>query len=171
MRRVPGVHRWVGVGDRERAAGQGTESGKSWMRYMATGMLWAAGWVLGIRRVPGVHWWLGSGGVGGRRVTGAGLAWPPCTSRPAELAAHTGMSNGGRTPAACSLLRLVVDGGPTQRLCLPYTCRTPSGRRPYTSGLGLEALGIKTDQRGRIEVDSHFRWVHFIMSRVRSVQS
>jgi dihydrolipoamide dehydrogenase len=32
-----------------------------------------------------------------------------------------------------------------------------TGRRPYTEGLGLEALGIQTDKLGRIEVDAHFR--------------
>lgn len=32
-----------------------------------------------------------------------------------------------------------------------------TGRRPYTEGLGLEELGIKTDKLGRIEVDSHFK--------------
>jgi dihydrolipoamide dehydrogenase len=30
------------------------------------------------------------------------------------------------------------------------------GRVPYTEGLGLEALGVKLDPRGRIEVDKHF---------------
>ena len=32
-----------------------------------------------------------------------------------------------------------------------------TGRRPYTEGLGLEALGIQSDKLGRIEVDEHFR--------------
>jgi len=32
-----------------------------------------------------------------------------------------------------------------------------TGRRPYTDGLGLEALGIATDRLGRIEVDGQFR--------------
>jgi len=32
-----------------------------------------------------------------------------------------------------------------------------TGRRPYTEGLGLEELGIKTDKLGRIEVDAHFK--------------
>jgi dihydrolipoamide dehydrogenase len=32
-----------------------------------------------------------------------------------------------------------------------------TGRRPYTAGLGLEALGIQLDKLGRIEVDEHFR--------------
>ena len=30
------------------------------------------------------------------------------------------------------------------------------GRRPYTEGLGLENLGLKADNHGRIEVDRHF---------------
>jgi len=30
------------------------------------------------------------------------------------------------------------------------------GRVPYTAGLGLEAVGVKTDNRGRVVVDSHF---------------
>lgn len=31
------------------------------------------------------------------------------------------------------------------------------GRKPYTEGLGLEKAGVKLDNRGRIEIDSHFR--------------
>jgi dihydrolipoamide dehydrogenase len=31
------------------------------------------------------------------------------------------------------------------------------GRRPYTNGLGLEAAGLKTDNRGRIPVDAHYQ--------------
>jgi dihydrolipoamide dehydrogenase len=31
------------------------------------------------------------------------------------------------------------------------------GRRPYTDGLGLEQLGIATDERGRIRIDEHYR--------------
>jgi dihydrolipoamide dehydrogenase len=30
------------------------------------------------------------------------------------------------------------------------------GRRPYTEGLGLDAAGVKTDNRGFIEIDDHF---------------
>ena len=32
-----------------------------------------------------------------------------------------------------------------------------TGRRPYTDGLNVEALGIQKDKLGRIEVDDHFR--------------
>ena len=31
------------------------------------------------------------------------------------------------------------------------------GRRPYTKGLGLEALGLALDKAGRVEVDEHFK--------------
>ncbi len=31
------------------------------------------------------------------------------------------------------------------------------GRVPYTEGLGLETVGVKVDERGRIPVDAHFR--------------
>src|SRR5690606_18460134 len=31
------------------------------------------------------------------------------------------------------------------------------GRRPYTQGLGLEKAGVKVDNRGRVEIDGHFR--------------
>jgi dihydrolipoamide dehydrogenase len=31
------------------------------------------------------------------------------------------------------------------------------GRRPYTDGLGLEALRVKTDSRGRVLVDEHYQ--------------
>jgi dihydrolipoamide dehydrogenase len=31
-----------------------------------------------------------------------------------------------------------------------------TGRKPYTQGLGLEAAGVVTDNRGRVEIDSHF---------------
>ncbi len=30
------------------------------------------------------------------------------------------------------------------------------GRIPYTEGLGLEAAGVKLDNRGRVEVDHHY---------------
>jgi dihydrolipoamide dehydrogenase len=31
------------------------------------------------------------------------------------------------------------------------------GRKPYTQGLGLEAVGVKVDKRGIVETDDHFR--------------
>ncbi|MEH6727517.1 MAG: dihydrolipoyl dehydrogenase [Hyphomicrobiales bacterium] len=32
-----------------------------------------------------------------------------------------------------------------------------TGRRPYTDSLGLEAIGVKLDRLGRVEVDGHFQ--------------
>ncbi len=31
------------------------------------------------------------------------------------------------------------------------------GRRPYTDGLGLDNVGVKLDERGRVDVDAHFK--------------
>jgi len=31
------------------------------------------------------------------------------------------------------------------------------GRRPYVDGLGLKEVGVKLDERGRVDVDDHFR--------------
>ncbi|MDN5201820.1 dihydrolipoyl dehydrogenase [Fulvivirgaceae bacterium BMA10] len=36
-------------------------------------------------------------------------------------------------------------------------CLVSVGRKPFTEGLGLENVGIKTDEAGRIEVDEHLR--------------
>lgn len=36
-------------------------------------------------------------------------------------------------------------------------CLVAVGRRPYTDNLGLEAAGVKTDNRGRIETDDHLQ--------------
>lgn len=36
-------------------------------------------------------------------------------------------------------------------------CLVSVGRKPYTSGLGLENAGLKTDDRGRVEVDDQLR--------------
>ncbi|WP_176082515.1 dihydrolipoyl dehydrogenase [Martelella sp. HB161492] len=32
-----------------------------------------------------------------------------------------------------------------------------TGRKPYTAGLGLEEAGVKLDERGRVEIDHHFK--------------
>jgi dihydrolipoamide dehydrogenase len=32
-----------------------------------------------------------------------------------------------------------------------------TGRKPYTTGLGLEAVGVALDNRGRVEIDNHFQ--------------
>lgn len=35
------------------------------------------------------------------------------------------------------------------------SCLISVGRKPYTDGLGLDHIGLKTDERGRIETDAH----------------
>lgn len=36
-------------------------------------------------------------------------------------------------------------------------CLVAVGRKPYTDNLGLEKAGVKTDERGRVEVDAHLQ--------------
>lgn len=47
-------------------------------------------------------------------------------------------------------------GGQAQTLDADY-CLVAIGRRPYTTGLGLENLGIETDNRGRVPVDADLK--------------
>jgi dihydrolipoamide dehydrogenase len=48
-----------------------------------------------------------------------------------------------------------VDGGDPEKMKADVML-VAVGRRPYTEGLGLQNLGLKTDNHGRIEVDRHF---------------
>ena len=49
-----------------------------------------------------------------------------------------------------------VKGGATEILSADVVL-VAVGRRPYTKGLGLEALGITLDKAGRVDVDEHFQ--------------
>jgi dihydrolipoamide dehydrogenase len=48
-----------------------------------------------------------------------------------------------------------VDGGDPEKMKADVVL-VAVGRRPYTEGLGLEQVGLKSDNHGRIEVDRHF---------------
>jgi len=48
-----------------------------------------------------------------------------------------------------------VDGGEPEKMKADVLL-VAVGRRPYTDGLGLEQVGLKTDNHGRIEVDRHY---------------
>jgi len=59
-------------------------------------------------------------------------------------------------PNSITLVTEPRDGGAKEEIsCDVVLCSV--GRRPYVDGLGLEKVGVKLDNRGRIEVDSHFR--------------
>ncbi len=47
-------------------------------------------------------------------------------------------------------------GGPAETITADVVL-VAIGRRPFTAGLGLEALGVTLDERGRIRTDDHFR--------------
>ena len=49
-----------------------------------------------------------------------------------------------------------VDGTKLDAMVADYVL-VSTGRRPYTQGLGLETVGIKTNKMGQIEVDDHLR--------------
>ncbi len=49
-----------------------------------------------------------------------------------------------------------ANGGAAEKLEVE-TVLLSIGRRPYTSGLGLEKAGVKVDNRGRVEIDDHFQ--------------
>ena len=48
-----------------------------------------------------------------------------------------------------------VAGGKAEEIKADYAL-VAIGRRPYTQGLGLKELGVIMDERGRVQVDSHF---------------
>ncbi|GAA4529458.1 FAD-dependent oxidoreductase [Brachybacterium paraconglomeratum] len=52
---------------------------------------------------------------------------------------------------------VVADGGGHEQRFEADAVLLATGRRPATDGLGLEAAGIETDQRGAINVDEHLR--------------
>jgi len=49
-----------------------------------------------------------------------------------------------------------ANGGPAEKLEVENVLLS-IGRRPYTTGLGLEKAGVKVDNCGRIEIDDHFQ--------------
>ncbi len=49
-----------------------------------------------------------------------------------------------------------VKGGEAQTLEADIVL-VATGRKPYTTGLGLEEAGVVLDNRGRVEIDGHFR--------------
>jgi len=50
----------------------------------------------------------------------------------------------------------VVEMGGAERRLAADLALIAVGRRPYTEGLGIDALGVKTDRRGRVVVDESF---------------
>ena len=47
-------------------------------------------------------------------------------------------------------------GGAAEKLDVE-TVLLAIGRRPFTEGLGLDSVGVKRDNRGRVEIDDHFK--------------
>ena len=65
-------------------------------------------------------------------------------------------NKGESTPGAEVVVTMDTPKGESTTLTGDY-CLVSVGRRPYTDGLNLEAAGLKTDAKGKIEVDNHLR--------------
>lgn len=65
----------------------------------------------------------------------------------------TGVENSG---SGAKVMVEPVAGGETEIIEADIVL-VATGRVPYTAGLGLEAVGVALDQRGRIVVDDHYR--------------
>ncbi|SKA35611.1 dihydrolipoyl dehydrogenase [Consotaella salsifontis] len=65
----------------------------------------------------------------------------------------TGVS---KTEKGASVTFEPVKGGEPQTIAADVVL-VATGRKPYTEGLGLDAVGVKLDNRGRVEIDGHFR--------------
>jgi len=61
-----------------------------------------------------------------------------------------------RTETGATVTFEPVKGGEAQSLDADVVL-IATGRKPYTSGLGLEAVGVALDNRGRVEIDGNFR--------------
>lgn len=60
------------------------------------------------------------------------------------------------TPEGVKLSVESAKGGKEETLTADIVL-VSTGRRPFTAGLGLENIGVETDKRGFIKVDSHFK--------------
>ena len=50
-----------------------------------------------------------------------------------------------------------IDGDGTEQTLEADRVLVSVGRRPFTDGLGLQKAGVRVDNRGRVEIDDHFR--------------
>jgi dihydrolipoamide dehydrogenase len=66
------------------------------------------------------------------------------------------VTNVERTEAGARVTYEPVKGGEPQSIDADVVL-IATGRKPYTEGLGLENAGVVLDNRGRVEIDGHYR--------------
>ena len=71
-----------------------------------------------------------------------------------KIAIHTNTKVEGLADGANGAVRLTLAGGKSLEV---DTVLIATGRKPYTEGLGLEALGIARGDRGKISVNDHLQ--------------
>ncbi|KAI7054928.1 Dihydrolipoyl dehydrogenase, partial [Hortaea werneckii] len=69
---------------------------------------------------------------------------------------NTKVTNGDASGEGVKLDVEAAKGGKAQTLDADVVL-VSIGRRPYTNGLGLENIGLETDNRGRLVIDSEYR--------------
>lgn len=72
---------------------------------------------------------------------------------------NTKVTSGDTSGSTVSLNVEASKGGKEQTLDADVVL-VAIGRRPYTSGLGLENIGIEADEKGRLVIDQEFRTKH-----------
>ncbi len=73
-----------------------------------------------------------------------------------EFKLSTKVAKAEKTKQGVNLTLEAAEGGKSETLTADVVLLA-IGRRAYTKGLGLEAVGVKTDNRGRVEIDDHFQ--------------
>jgi dihydrolipoamide dehydrogenase len=69
---------------------------------------------------------------------------------------NTKVTSGDVTASTVALNVEAAKGGKEQQLDADVVL-VAIGRRPYTSGLGLENVGIEADDKGRLVIDQEYR--------------
>ncbi|MBN9565005.1 MAG: dihydrolipoyl dehydrogenase [Alphaproteobacteria bacterium] len=73
-----------------------------------------------------------------------------------EFKLGTKVSSVKKTKTSVDLELQPAQGGKSETLSCDVVL-VAIGRKPNTQGLGLEAVGLKTDDRGRVDIDNHFQ--------------
>lgn len=64
---------------------------------------------------------------------------------------------GGDVKGGKAAIRVQLKEGGQEEIITSDVCLVAIGRKPYTTGLGLEKAGVKLDSKGRVDINDHFQ--------------
>jgi dihydrolipoamide dehydrogenase len=64
---------------------------------------------------------------------------------------------GGDVKGGKAAIRVQPKEGGQEEIITSDVCLVAIGRKPYTTGLGLEKAGVKLDSKGRVDINDHFQ--------------